>query len=134
MATQTQEVIKKPSQIISKFYEEIQRECASDKLGMILFHCGIVRGTSKNGEKIVRMKVSYDERMLDKVISKFLKREGICSIKVWINEGILEIGDPIMIVGVGGRYRTDVLPVFESLLKEIKTQVVREEEIKDEEV
>jgi molybdopterin synthase catalytic subunit len=57
------------------------------------------------------------------------KRDGITAVKVWINEGTLSIGGDIMYVLVAGRFRTDVLPVFQELLSKIKKEIVREEEI-----
>jgi molybdopterin synthase catalytic subunit len=39
------------------------------------------------------------------------------------------VGDDIMRLLVAGRFRTDVLPVFESLLTTIKQEIVREQEI-----
>jgi molybdopterin synthase catalytic subunit len=39
------------------------------------------------------------------------------------------VGDDIMNVCVAGRFRTDVLPVFQELLTTIKTEIVREEEV-----
>ena len=49
--------------------------------------------------------------------------------KVWINQGKLSIGDDIMFVLVAGRFRTDVLPVFQELIREIKNNVVTEKEM-----
>jgi molybdopterin synthase catalytic subunit len=50
-------------------------------------------------------------------------------VKVWINSGNLKVGDKIMFVLVAGRFRTDVLPVFEELLSLIKNEIVTEEEV-----
>lgn len=57
------------------------------------------------------------------------KKEGIGSITVRINSGRLKIGDDIMIILVVGRFRTNVLPVLETPVSEIKTRVLREEEL-----
>jgi len=50
-------------------------------------------------------------------------------VRAWINEGDLKVGDHIMILLVVGRFRSDVLPVFESTLSIIKREIVREEEL-----
>ena len=75
------------------------------------------------------MVLSYDKDLLAEKVARFRETEGIVDIKAWINQGKLEIGDDIMRVIVAGRFRTDVLPVFEQLIREIKNEVVREEEM-----
>jgi molybdopterin synthase catalytic subunit len=66
---------------------------------------------------------------LKNTVEEHRKKDGIADIRVWTNSGNLGIGDEIMQVLVAGRFRTDVLPVFESLLSFIKNRVVTEEEL-----
>lgn len=115
--------------MIEQWIREIKEQCSPDVLGMILVHNGIVRATAKDGKAVRVMRASYDHSMLDEAIVEFKKKEGIAVIKVWINEGVLQIGDDIMKVCVAGRFRTDVLPVFQELLAIIKKDIVKEEEI-----
>ncbi len=115
--------------VIEKWIDQIKRECNPDMLGMILIHDGIVRATSKSGASVKAMSLSYDRKMLEEVIGTFKAKEGIADIRVWINEGELQIGDDIMKVCVAGRFRTDILPVFQELLTIIKTDIVREDEV-----
>lgn len=115
--------------MIEQWMAEVKREYKDKEIGMILFHNGIVRATSKDGKKVSGMNLSYDREKLHSLIEKFKNKEGIIAIKVWINEGRLEIGDDIMYVLVAGRFRTDVLPVLESIISGIKNEVVREIEI-----
>jgi molybdopterin synthase catalytic subunit len=114
--------------IIDDWMREIKAKSPPEGLGMILVHNGIVRATSKKGEPVTGMLLGHDEGLLRSVVQEYGKREGITGIKVWINDGQLKIGDDIMLVLVAGRFRTDVLPVFEALIRDIKTRVVREEE------
>jgi len=79
---------------------------------MILIHNGIVRATAKDGKTVQAMRVFYDRSMLDDTVRELKKVDGITEIRVWINEGTLQIGDDIMKVCVAGRFRTDVLPDF----------------------
>ncbi|MDI6741562.1 MAG: molybdenum cofactor biosynthesis protein MoaE [Smithella sp.] len=115
--------------MIDQWINEIKKESPADMLGMILAHNGIVRATAKDGGKVQAMNLSYDKAKLADAVREFKKREGIADIKVWINEGHLEIGDDIMNVCVAGRFRTDVLPVFQELISMIKNEIVKEEEI-----
>jgi molybdopterin synthase catalytic subunit len=96
---------------------------------MVLVHRGVVRATSKAGGLITKMSLTYDAERLDALLGTFRAQKGIAEIRVWINEGELAIGDDIMSVLVAGRFRTDVLPVFEALVAAIKNEVVREREL-----
>ncbi len=115
--------------MIEQWIAEIKKECPPDRLGMILVHNGIVRATSKKGAAVAGMKLSYDQVSLDQAVLHFKGKEGIVDIRAWINEGSLKVGDDIMMLCVAGRFRTDILPVFQELLTEIKTKIVREEEL-----
>ena len=114
--------------MIEKWIAEVKKNTDPEKLGMILIHNGIVRGTSKKGKSVKGMYLSYDKEKLNSLISEFRKKEGVVEIKAWINEGNLKIGDDIMYVLIAGRFRTDVLPTFEALLSKIKGEVVSEKE------
>lgn len=115
--------------MINAWISEIKKTTDPDQLGMIIVHNGIVRATSKDGKAIRAMKLSYDKEKLDTCVNTLKGREGIAAIKVWINEGMLNIGDDIMCLVVAGRFRTDVLPALQELLAFIKNHIVHEEEI-----
>lgn len=115
--------------MIDQWIKEIKKTAPADMLGMILSHNGIVRATAKTGGSVQAMNLSYDKAKLEKAVSEFKRKEGIVDIRAWINEGHLNIGDDIMNVCVAGRFRKDVLPVFQELISIIKTEIVQEEEI-----
>jgi molybdopterin synthase catalytic subunit len=115
--------------MIQEWIQEIKAKSPKDQLGMLLVHNGIVRATSKEGKPVQGMFLSFDESLLDNTIARFKGADGIVDIKVWINHGKLSIGDDIMFVLVAGRFRTDVLPVFQELIREIKNNVVTEKEM-----
>jgi molybdopterin synthase catalytic subunit len=115
--------------MIAEWINEIKKTTDPEQLGMIIVHNGIVRGTSKDGNAVSAMRLSYDRQKLDACVNKMKGREGIADIRVWINEGMLNVGDDIMCLLVAGRFRTDVLPVLQELLAYIKNQIVHEEEM-----
>jgi molybdopterin synthase catalytic subunit len=115
--------------MIEAWINEIKKNCNPGTLGMILVHNGIVRATVKDGKPVKTMKLAYDKVKLESIVRELRKRDGVVDIRAWINEGELQIGDDIMNVCVAGRFRTDVLPVFQELLTTIKSEIVREEEI-----
>jgi molybdopterin synthase catalytic subunit len=114
--------------MVDEWIKEIKKKCPPDRLGMILVHNGVVRATSKKGGSVSRMQLSYNRAALDEAVRRFKEREGIVEIRAWINEGTLNVGDDIMYVCVAGRFRTDVLPVFQELIALIKTEIVKEDE------
>ena len=115
--------------MVDKWLDEIKQRANSEDLGMIMVHNGVVRGTSKSGRPVQSMKLSYDQKRLNSVIPIFKQRTGVVEVKVWINSGNLKAGDNIMFLLVAGRFKTDVLPVFEELLSLIKNEIVTEEEV-----
>ena len=51
------------------------------------------------------------------------------SIRAWLNEGTLEVGDDIMYVLVGGDIRPNVIDALQKVVEELKTNCVTETEI-----
>ncbi len=115
--------------MLDTWLKEVKESADPGSLGMILVHEGIVRGTSKTGERISGMRLSYDREKLVAKVNELRAREGIVEIRVWINSGDLKVGDDIMLALVAGRFRTDILPVFVELLTAIKGEIVREREV-----
>ncbi len=115
--------------MIDGWIKDIKGRCDSQSIGMFLVHNGVVRATSKQGEPVTGMKLTYDKAGLSVCVDEMKRRDGIAEIRVWINEGTLMVGDDIMYVLVAGRFRTDVLPVLQELLTKIKKDIVREEEL-----
>jgi molybdopterin synthase catalytic subunit len=114
--------------MIDTWIKEVKAGADPEELGMMLVHNGIVRGTSKSGRPVSGMTLSYDREKLASLIPVFKRRPGIIDVKVWINSGALKVGDNIMFLLVAGRFRTDVLPVFEEFLSLIKNEIVTEAE------
>ncbi|MHB8110419.1 MAG: molybdenum cofactor biosynthesis protein MoaE [Syntrophorhabdaceae bacterium] len=115
--------------MVEEWINEIKKSVSPDKLGMMLVHNGVVRATSKKGERVTGMRLSYDRKLLAAAVNEAKSHDGIADVKVWINEGNLMIGDDIMFVLVAGRFRTDVLPALQQLLTKIKGEIVHEEEM-----
>ena len=115
--------------MIDEWLREVKQRANPEDLGMILVHNGIVRGTSKSGMPVNGMRLSYDQNRLNSFIPIFKQRAGVVEVKVWINSGNLKVGDNIMFLLVAGRFKTDILPVFQELLSLIKNEIVTEEEV-----
>ena len=124
---------------MDEWLAEAKKAEDAEKVGMYLVHNGIVRKTAKakvrKGEEdapdVVRLYFESDQEKVDAAIEEARKMEGIFYIKVWLNEGELEIGDSIMFVLVGGDIRPHVIDCLQSLVGTIKNECVIEREITD---
>lgn len=76
------------------------------------------------------MEFAYDAVKVDAAIAETYKMEGIFYVKVWLNEGQLDVGDDIMYVLIGGDIRPHVVDALQFLVGKIKTECVDEIEQK----
>jgi molybdopterin synthase catalytic subunit len=96
---------------------------------MHLIHNGVVRGTARDGSVVTGMDLSYDRARLAEVIEDVEARQGVVAVRVWINEGRLNVGDDIMYALVAGDIRDNVFGGLQELVRLVKTEVVKEWEI-----
>ena len=122
---------------MDEWLAEAKQAPDADKVGMYLVHNGIVRKTAKakvrkgktDAPDVVRLFFDSDQEKVEAAIAEAKKMEGIYYIRVWLNEGELEIGDSIMYVLVGGDIRPHVIDCLQSLVGTIKNECVVEKEI-----
>lgn len=123
---------------MDQWLKEAKSDSAALEEGMFLVHNGLVRQTPKakvrkgidDGSVVKAMDFSYDREKLDKVIDETYKMDGIFHVRVWLNEGRLELGDDIMYVLVGGDIRPHVIDALQFLVSKIKNDCVSEIELK----
>ena len=129
--------MKKTSPSMDAWLQEAKAHPSAPKIGMYLTHNGIVRGTAKakvrfgaeDAGEVTGMRFDYDADKVDAVIADAYKMEGIYYIKVWLNRGVLEVGDDIMYVLIGGDIRPHVVDALQYLVGRIKTECVTETEL-----
>lgn len=122
---------------MDQWIREAKADKDSAKCGMYLFHNGIVRESAKarvrSGEKdtlpVTGMLFSYDEEKVTAAVEDARRLPGIYYVRVWLNEGELQVGDDIMLVLIGGDIRPHVVEALQSLVGNIKTNCVKEEEV-----
>ncbi len=127
--------MKRPS--LDEWIAEARAEQSAAGCGMYLFHDGVVRETPKavvrRGEEYRRpvrgMEFSYDREKLAAAIARARTLPGIFHVRVWLNEGLLSVGDDIMLVLVGGDIRPHVIDALQTLVGEIKNECVIEKEL-----
>ncbi len=111
--------------IISK----IKSHPAYDRVGMILCHNGVVRGTSRDGRKVTGLRVAVDRKRLDRVLAEQRDRPGIVAIQVQIAADTdLAVGDDVMMLVVAGDIRDNVIETLTDTLNAIKTTVTAKTE------
>ncbi|NLX91553.1 MAG: molybdopterin biosynthesis protein [Firmicutes bacterium] len=131
-------VNKKTPPSIDEWLKEAKADPSASKVGMFLVHNGIVRQTPKakvrqgldDGSLVKGMDFSYDAAKVEEAIAETYKMDGIYYVKVWLNEGRLEIGDDIMYVLIGGDIRPHVVAALQFLVEKIKSGCVTEIEHK----
>lgn len=126
--------ITEPS--LNEWLAEAKASENADKCGMFLVHNGTVRATAKaqvrKGEDkppVSKIEFSYDEAGVEAAIQEALGWDGIYYVKVWLNKGVLTVGESIMYVLVGGDIRPHVVDALVKLVGKIKTDLVVENEI-----
>jgi len=99
------------------------------RVGMILCHNGVVRGTSRDGRTVTGLSVSVDHQRLEQVLATGRKSPGIVDIQVEIAADTpLAVGDDVMLLVVAGDIRENVISCLAGTLDAIKTTVTSKTE------
>ena len=129
--------MSKPIPSIDAWLKEAKAHETAPLCGMYLTHNGTVRQSAKakvrygeeNTQDVTGMIFSYDEEKVNAVIADTYKMDGIYYIKVWLNEGQLQMGDDIMYVLIGGDIRPRVVDALQYLVSRVKNECVVETEL-----
>ena len=126
---------KEPS--IDQWLAEAKASPEADQCGMFLAHNGVVRITPKaqvreGAEGLGEVKAvdfSYDAEGVEAAIAEALTWEGVYYVRVWLNEGVLGVGDSIMYVLIGADIRPRCIDALQNLVGKIKNDLVVEKEV-----
>ncbi|WP_350453955.1 molybdenum cofactor biosynthesis protein MoaE [Slackia heliotrinireducens] len=122
---------------IDQWLKEAKQDPKAAQCGMYLTHNGVVRATPKKqvregveglGE-VVQVDFSYDEEGLQKAIEEALTWDGVYYVRVWLNEGVCNVGDSLMYVLIGADIRPRCIDALQKLVGHIKNNLVVEREI-----
>lgn len=119
---------------MDQWLKEAKLDHKATQVGMYLFHNGVVRETPKaqarqgidDGSVVVKMEFAYNEVKVQEVIAETKQLPGIHYVRVWLNEGILQVGDDIMFVLIGGDIRPRVIDALQYCVGRIKNECVIE--------
>ena len=129
--------MSKPIPSIDAWLTDAKAHESAPKIGMYLIHNGTVRQTAKakvrsgaeDTKEVTGMLFSYEEEKVNSVIADTYKMDGIYYIRVWLNEGRLNVGDDIMYVLIGGDIRPRVVDALNYLVGRVKNECVVETEL-----
>ena len=129
--------MSKPIPSMDAWLKEAKAHETAPLCGMYLTHNGTVRQTAKalvrhgeeNTKNVTGMIFSYDQEKVDAAVEAAYQMEGIYYIKVWLNEGELDMGDDIMYVLIGGDIRPRVVDCLQYLVGRLKNECVVEKEL-----
>ncbi len=132
------EKMKKKAPSVDEWLKEAKNDPDALQEGMYLVHNGTVRQTPKakvrqgldDGSLVKGMEFFYDAKKVDAAIAETRNMDGIFHVRVWLNEGQLELGEDIMFVLIGGDIRPNVIDALQFLVETIKTKCVTEIEKK----
>jgi len=114
---------------INRILQKIRTHPESHRMGMVASHLGIVRGSSRNGRKVIGIEVVHDQKIIDDIIKDIKKLSGIVEVLVETNHGRLDIGDEVLFVAIGGDIRDNVFPALMKTVDLIKKNASRKKEI-----
>jgi len=116
---------------INGILQKIRTHPESHRMGMVASHLGIVRGSSRNGKKVIGVEVVHDQKVIDDIVKNIKELPGIVEVLVETNHGRLDIGDEILFVAIGGDIRENVFPALMKTVDLIKKDASRKREIFD---
>ncbi|MBO6092932.1 MAG: molybdenum cofactor biosynthesis protein MoaE [Oscillospiraceae bacterium] len=129
--------MKKKSPSMDQWLQEAKADPAAAECGMFLVHNGTVRQTAKakvrqgreDTRAVTGMIFRYDADRVGQAVQAAKRMDGIFYIRVWLNEGELDLGDDIMYVLIGGEIRPHVVDALQTLVGTIKNECVLEQEV-----
>jgi len=113
---------------INKMINDLRGRHDSNQIGMIATHLGVVRGTSRNGQGVTGIEVSYDHQILRDIIHDIKRMPGIIDVLVDTSEGCLNVGNEILSVAVAGDIREHVFAALMDAVNRIKAEASKKKE------
>jgi len=100
------------------------------KAGMVLYHNGVVRATSRDGREVTGLEVKLDQVRLDEILAEAKARPGIVEVMVHIeSDKPLMVGDDVMFLAVAGDIRENVIDTLSHTLNRIKSEATSKTQV-----
>ncbi len=104
--------------------EEVRDRIDPARVGMIVCHNGIVRGTSRDGQIAEYLDIDCDGEAWDRILDEYRRRPGISAVEAHLFTGRRQVGDDVLLVVVAGDIRENVFPVLEEVVNRLKAEAV----------
>ncbi|MBF0413855.1 MAG: molybdenum cofactor biosynthesis protein MoaE [Desulfamplus sp.] len=109
---------------LEQIKERIKAHPDYSKAGMVLYHNGVVRKTTRDGKEVTGLSIKVDHEKLNEIIKEQKAKLGIVEIIVDIAEDRpLNVGDDVMYIAVAGDIRENVIATLTETLNRIKAEV-----------
>ena len=122
---------------IDQWLAEAKQDPKAAQCGMFLTHNGVVRATPKAQVRegveglpeVSCVEFSYDADGLAQAVEEAKTWPGVYYVRVWLNEGRVNVGDSLMYVLIGADIRPNCIDALQRLVGHIKNDLVVEKEI-----
>ena len=111
-----------------KFVNNFKKDIDYSETGMILFHNGVMRATSRDGKCVNKLSIKKAQEKINEILKEGLQLEGISKVDAFVFEGDFSVGDDLMFVGVAGDIRENVFKGLETVVNKIKKEAVLKKE------
>lgn len=111
-----------------KLIEKIKSHPGIASAGMILCHNGLVRATSRTGQKVSAVEIKVNRPKLAQVIDRIKKKPGIVEFLAEVKEGRFLVGEDVMILVIAGNFRENVIAAMTEAIDLVKKEVVAKKE------
>lgn len=126
-----------PEPSIDQWLAEAKQDPQAAQCGMYLTHNGVVRATPKAQARegveglpeVSCVEFSYDADGLAQAVEEAKTWPGVYYVRVWLNEGRVNVGDSLMYVLIGADIRPNCIDALQRLVGHIKNDLVVEKEI-----
>ncbi len=122
---------------ISNLLENTRKKPDFHKVGAIAMFIGVVRGETREGEKVKGLELEAYKEKADEVLENICKelqaKEGIVDVQIHHFTGKFQVSEELVYVLVAGSHRSHVFPVFEEAVERYKKEapIFKKEAITD---
>ncbi|NTW34920.1 MAG: molybdenum cofactor biosynthesis protein MoaE [Syntrophobacteraceae bacterium] len=113
---------------LQEMVDKVKSEMDPSKVGMIICHNGVVRGTSRKGAPAEFLDIDVNQEAWNGVLAEMRSKPGISAVEAHLFTGRRHVGEDVMLVVVAGDIRENVFPVLEMTVNRLKKDAVKKRE------
>ena len=113
---------------MSELRERVKHELNPAKVGMIVTHEGIVRGSSREGFPVEYLDIDVDFQVWKTILQEMRAQKGIAAVEADIITGRRYVGDELLLVVIAGDIREHVFPILEKTVNRLKKEAILKKE------